>query len=331
MLLLLLGCVAPKVSSPAPQSVSSARGGAELVVRGSPSERAQAPPADLVLYYGGELGGSLETCGCPDRPRGSTARIATYLDAVQALRPDERRVLLMAGNVYEDAMGLDGAPRPEVAVMNRYVTQALDMLRVDVANIGYVDLPGALAEPTLPPWAVSANTSGLPSSRIVEVDGVRVGVVGITKYGLTLEPTPGHAIQDPYRPGVAAIEALVPHSDVQVLLSYGAGQVAADIARNTPALDVVIDADMHQGFFEPEIVGEAIWLRAPFQTRRLGELRLALPPEGGVALIVDRRIDLDPELPDQPQMAALAAQAREAIDAATVTSSGPGYVLEPGH
>ena len=326
-LIWVLAC-APKVQTQAPASMQMGAG--ELVIRGTPLERAQAPDADLVLFYGGEIGGSLGTCGCPDRPRGSMARMASYLHASREAHPGQRDLVLMGGDWLMNPVSPDGSPSAQAPVANGYVAQAFDAMGVDAANVGYGDLPGVLALETLPPWAISTNTQGLPTSRVVDLDGVRVGILAITRFGV--QPVPGHSISDAYAPAAAALQELSQSSEVQVLLSYGAGEVAAQLARDFPELDVVIDADMHRGFFAPDTIGEAIWVRSHYQTMRLGELRLDIS-EGKVGLIVDRKIDLDPLLPDDPVIAALALQAEDALAEALQGTSREDatqpYVLNP--
>lgn len=326
-LLWVLAC-APRVQTQSPASMQMGAG--ELVIRGTPMERAQAPQADLVLFYGGEIGGSLGTCGCPDRPRGSLARMATYLRASREAHPDQRDLFLMGGDWLMNPVAPDGSASAQAPVANEYVARAFDAMEVDAANVAYGDLPGVLALETLPEWALSTNTQGLATARILEVDGVRLGVLAITRFGV--QPVPDHKISDPYAPAAAALQELSENTDVQVLLSYGAGEVAAQLARDFAELDVVIDADMHRGFFEPDTIGDAIWVRSHYQTMRLGELRLDLG-EQGVGLILDRKIDLDPLLPDDPEIAALALEAEDAVaralEGTTKEDATQPYVLNP--
>lgn len=326
-LLWLLAC-APRVQQQSPASMQMGAG--ELVIRGTPLERAQAPDADLVLFYGGEIGGSLGPCGCPDRPRGSLARMASYIQASREVHPTQRDLVLMGGDWLMNPVSPNGSPSPQAPVANAYVARAFETMGVDAANVGYSDLPGVLGLDALPEWAMSTNTEGLISTQVLEMDQVRVGVVAITRFGV--QPVPGHRITDPYAPAEAAIRRLSQSTDVQVLMSYGCSQVAAQLARDVPELDVVIDADMHRGFFAPDTVGDAIWVRSHYQTMRLGELRLSLDA-GQVGLIVDRKIDLDPELPDEPRFAALAAEAEDALaqalERATTEDATQPYVLRP--
>ncbi len=328
MLLLWVLACAPRVQPQSPASMQMGAG--ELVIRGTPMERAQAPEADLVLFYGGEIGGSLGTCGCPDRPRGSLARMATYLQASREAHPGQRDLVLMGGDWLMNPTSPNGSPSAQAPVANGYVALAFNTMGVDAANVGYGDLAGVLALSPRPEWVVSTNTQGLPSTRVVERDGVRVGILAITRFGV--QPLPGHSIADPYTPAAAALQELSQSTDVLVLMSYGAAEVAAQLARDFPELDVVIDADMHRGFFEPDTIGDAIWVRSHYQTMRLGELRLDLSGEKA-ALIVDRKIDLDPLLPDDPAIGALATEAAEAVaqalEGTTKEDATQPYVLNP--
>jgi hypothetical protein len=51
------------------------------------------------------------------------------------------------------------------------------------------------------------------------------------------------------------------------------------------------------------------------QTMRLGELRLVIE-DGRIAQAMDRKIDLDPEVPDQRSLQAVVRSARTALDVA---------------
>jgi 2',3'-cyclic-nucleotide 2'-phosphodiesterase (5'-nucleotidase family) len=324
--LLVFACATRAPQPPAAASVPSS--GAELAVSGPVESRVSTAQAELVLFYAGEHRGSLETCGCPTRPRGSITRMDSYLQASRAANPGQGDLLLHGGYWLEDPSGFEGLTRPDVPVMNRWMVSALEAVGLSAANVGVHDLPGLISLDAVPDWAVSANIVTAPGKAgpkrwvIVERDGLRVGVTGITSQGFTLTVSPDHQVLYPHEPAVEALRELAPQVDVLVLLAYQATDVAREIALAVPELDVVIDTNMHQAFYAPERVGEALWLRSHNQTMRLGELRLMAEDGGGVELVVDRKIDLDPEIPDSPRLAALVTQARDEIEAAQKLAFG---------
>lgn len=335
IVLLLAGC-APKPVAPA---AAGARAGStspapttrealtnELVIEGPLKSRLSTSPAELVVFYGSEHKGSLETCGCPKRPRGSFSRLDAYVDASRAANPGVPAIVVNAGYWLQDAMGFDGQLRPDVTVGNRYMVEGVRALGWDALNVAYTDVAGLSTLPSDdgPPLPlVSANVEGPGINRWVVVNrgGLRVGITGITAQGATLSDLPGYTIKPPAdaKPVLAALAA---EADVIVLLAYQATEVARDLAAENPAIDVVVDAALHRESADAFYVDRAAWVLSHFQTMRLGELRLRLS-DGAVTGGVSRSIDLDPELPDDPALLALTKRARVELDAAQQALYGP--------
>jgi hypothetical protein len=66
----------------------------------------------------------------------------------------------------------------------------------------------------------------------------------------------------------------------------------------------------------PIKIGETLWVKSHYQTMRLGELRVNLvDSKQQIALVVDRKIDLDRAIKDAPAVKAAMKEAREEIDA----------------
>lgn len=291
----------------------------ELITAGTLDARLSRWPADLVVFYGGEHKGSLETCGCPKNPRGSLARQASYTAASRAANPDVPSIVVHGGYWLENAISNDGALRADVPVMNRWMIAGLDALGADAVNVTFEDLPGFQDLDQVPAWAVSANVTADPGHpaphpyRIVAVDGLRIGITGITAEDMTFVPTPHHRIGDPVAAGTAVLQELAPQVDLVVLLAFRAPEAARAIAQAVPELDLVIHSAMHRELYDPLRVGGALWLRSHYQTMRLGELRLTTA-DGDITAFVDRKIDLDPEVPDDPALAELSRASRGELE-----------------
>jgi len=289
------------------------------VTAGPVEDRVSRWPADLVLFYGGEHKGSLETCGCPKNPRGSLARQAAYTSAAVAANPDTPWISVHGGYWLENAIADDGSLRADVPVMNQWMIQGLDAVPFDAVNVTFEDLPGLQELDQAPPWAVSAHliaepgTPAVAASRVVVKDGLRIGITGITAQDITFVPTPGYSFADPQERAVSVLQELASQVDLLVLLAYRAPDAARAIAQAVPELDVIIHSGMHRELHDPARVGGAIWLRSHYQTMRLGELRLTTA-DGDVTAFLDRKIDLDPMVPDDPALAAISRESRGELE-----------------
>jgi 2',3'-cyclic-nucleotide 2'-phosphodiesterase (5'-nucleotidase family) len=292
----------------------------EIVVDGPAEGRRSPSPADLVVLHAGEHLGSLQTCGCPRRPRGSLARLAAYDDAVRRADP---AVLVHGGRAFDDAgSASDGVLRPDVALGNAWMARALARGDWDALNVGDVDavalsaLPEALRAP-LPTVSANLSASSGGSPRpwvVVERGGRRVGITGIT--GETTSLPPGWTRADPVKAGARAVAELAGKADVVVLLAYRATEAAEAVAAASPGLDVVVDTALHREHLPPVRLGGAVRVGSHYQGMRAGELRLRLDGRHRVVEALDRTIDLDPTMPDEPALAAMQAQARDEVDRA---------------
>jgi 2',3'-cyclic-nucleotide 2'-phosphodiesterase (5'-nucleotidase family) len=319
----VLGCAhAPPVPSLAPAGVVRDDLGdglrVEIVVDGPAEARRSHEAADLVVLHAGEHLGSLQTCGCPRRPRGSLARLGAYDDAV---RRSDAAVLVHGGRAFDDAgFASEGVVRADVAIGNAWMARALALADWDALNVGDLDavaLAGLSAELRAPLPLVSANLTapsdvGVRPWVIVTRGGRRVGITGLT--GETTSLPPGWTREDPVRAGVRAVAALATQADVVVLLAYRAPEAAAAVAEASPALDVIVDTALHREHLPPARLGRAVRVGSHYQGMRAGELRLRLDAEGHVVTALDRTIDLDPTMPDSPALAAMQAQARDEVD-----------------
>lgn len=317
MFLLLVSCLsrAPQAPLPPPVEPTLVR-----VDEGPLSGRVTGGDgAGLVLFYTGEEGGSLEPCGCEDRPRGGLARVAAYVEAAVAADPTVPMLLVNGGGWLADPRTWKGEDHPGVLVGNRWMAEGLRAVGAGALNVGSGDLAGLsrLGGDAAGLPLVSANVSAegldIQPWRVIETGGLRVGVTGITSP--PAEPVPGVSVRDPGPAARAALLALDPLADVVVLLAYHTPEVAARLARELP-VDVVVDTYRHTALYAPFREGRALWVRSQHQTTRLGELRLGL--EAGATLwALERKIDLGPDLPDDREIGALVERAKDEIDRAS--------------
>ncbi len=320
---LALAACAPKtpttttVTAPA-GPIASAEAGllSELAIEGPLEARVSKSPASLVLFYGGEQRGSMETCGCPHRPRGSLARVSSYVKASRAANPGVPSLLLNAGEWLTDAVGFQNMPMPQLEVMDRTMAEGLIMGGWDVLNVTPRDvtgLPGVRPSDVSKLPMVSANIEGphIERSRQFELGGRKYAVTGIAGVEETLSDIAPYKIH-PVGDALPFLQSLANDVDGIVLLAFDAAEDAKMFAMRVPKIIAVIDAAGHNQHVEPFYVKNAVWALSFVQTMRLGELRLTL--SDGRVTGVDRHIDLDPEIPDDPILAAMQQAARVEID-----------------
>jgi len=325
--LLLAACLHEPPAAPLPTYGSTATLAGERLTSGTLESRLVQDDAHLALFYAAEQKGSLETCGCPKEPRGGLPRTQAYIDASRAANPDTPSLLLNAGYWLEDAIGLGGALRGDVPVMNRWMIKGLAAGDWAALNVGYTDLPGlselgselgSELESELPLVSanVKARSDAVPAVApwlLLERGGLRIGVTGITAAGVSFVPSPDYLVEPPVPAAEAVLAELAPQADLLVLLVYQAIAAARELAEAHPEIDVVIDAHQHYESIAPFLVGRAVWVKAQYQTQRLGELRLWMNG-GDVERVLDRKIELDPDIPGDAQLNELMIQAHQEID-----------------
>lgn len=326
-LLFLGGCTgrrtggADAASSP-PPAHSAGSLAQEILADGPLESRFGRPGADLVIFYGGEHRGSLEPCGCAGEQRGGVPRLSTWVKKSERRLAKTPWILLHTGYTFDDAIVAGGTLRGDARVRNRWMARILGTLPWSAINLGHRDLAGLAAlPPGLPALPlVSANvrsTGDAPAParwRVVERGSLTIGITGITR------PAPSLVSGIPYdtTPPVPAAEGVLEEHantvDLVILLAWNAIDAARRLAERRPEIDLVIEADHHNASIPPFRVGRAVWIKSAWETRRLGELHLWIE-DGEIRRALDRRVDLDPEIPDDPEMLPLLQQARREIRA----------------
>jgi hypothetical protein len=277
---------------------------------------ATADGADLVILYGSEEKGSMEPCGCEEAPMGGLARAGRYAGAVADREPGV--LYLNAGKWAADAMDLDGNPRADMGVANRGMMEGLRRGGVDALNLSWSDITGLRSldgRTAVPVVSAQVRGPGVLPWLIVEQNGRKIGITGITAPGSRLVSQPGYTLGDPHTDARPVLEALRGKVDLVVLLSQDAPEAAKKLAL-AGLVDVVIDAGGHHGRFEPVRVGQAVWVKSWAQSERLGELRLGLNEKGALEWAIDRKIDLDPLIGEDAGLSAYVRQAKKEQEAA---------------
>lgn len=298
---------------------------ASEAIEGSARKRLAGDPADLVILYAGEQDGSQDPCGCPENPRGSLGRLEAYASAVR--EQGAPVVVVNAGNWLKDALGDDNRLRGDARIADAHMLAAVEAGSWTALNVSFRDLPYLAEVDRYPSGAVLANASGDkgPAPFVLVPAGERtVAITGVTAWSKRYLQPDGLELQDPVEALTALIPELRQQADVVVVLAYGLGRRAKEVAALD--LDVLVEADTFRSTFEPIVEGDRIWVRSNFGTQRLGELRLRLEdgPDGtSIAGAHVRAVDLDDGIRMAREWKRRAREARDAVEAHRMGLAGP--------
>ena len=266
-------------------SVRSALLAGAALVLAPPAVRAQGIPVDLVVAATSDVHGRLRAwdyfADTAESTRG-LARLATAVDSIRRANPG-RVILLDGGDLLQGnpltfvASRTPDAPHPVVAAMNamRYDAAAVGNHEF---NYGLPLLERAVAQAHFPFLAANARRANgaraFPAFTVFERAGVRVGIVGATNPGINIwdranvqgrlsvsDIVPAvRAAVDSVRAAGAELVIAVLHAGLSGPSSYdttgyGGENVAAEVARQVPGIDLIIFGHSHREVADTTING----------------------------------------------------------------------------
>lgn len=250
----------------------------------------QAPRPDLRLLIATDPMGYLEPCGCQLRPLGGLDKLAT---AVAAQRKDGVPTLLLAAG--DLAFGTELRPEDADEAKAQEVLRAETFAEV-YKRLGFAAVaPGPLdlaQEPGLRnklitasgfPWLVdnaAADDKALGKARIIETQGVKVGVMGLVAAS-SIHPAQGVALDDDLAARAAAQSKALREQGAQLVIAL----VSADrrTARTIAGrgVDVVVMGGLNlEHALPPAVVGDSVLLSAGYQGQHLLTVDLGLGSGG---------------------------------------------------
>jgi hypothetical protein len=298
--------------------------------------------SQLAIFYGSELLGSLDGCGCMGNPKlgGLPYRFA-FTEGFRTMRPGIGVLQLDAGASMEPIANVDGKEVSDFVVADDWVVTALDRLGFDAANLTDHEVPFLARYMTDAEWPkrladrpvlarfVSANVApvraGLvapPPYIVREVAApslggrtLRVAIAGVSETNPTLEAAYGFRISDPVEALRTALPRARSESDLVVVLAYMPARQAASVVAGIGDLaDVVVVANSLSGDAAPSLGAVPRVTYSWYKTQQLGVLRLRFDGTA-VASASNAYVKLDDPLPRDPLAEELATNARTAIRA----------------
>lgn len=264
------------------------------------------PLKRVTLAWTGEVRGEIEVCGCPTVPYGGFERRDRYLDR---LREQGGPVIVLdAGEML--VKGAKLARAPDEALRAQTVLTLATKVGLDAWAPSATDLQVREAGDG---WgrALAVNVDGLDGARVIERDGVRIGVIGVSGGAPGRAPEPGDV--------AARVDAAVRGATVDgwVVLS-NAGTAVNRAAAAVPGVGMVLTtrgADLDP----PTRTPGAPIIEAPDRGRFVSVVRWVIGTTPGPASLVedgpsmrgwDAWDDALERLPLQPPAALAAEQER---------------------
>jgi 2',3'-cyclic-nucleotide 2'-phosphodiesterase (5'-nucleotidase family) len=248
----------------------------------------------VVLLATGDLHSALS----PDRDAiGGLARIAGYASRLRRERPDV--LLLDAGDAVAGTpissltqgraafTVMTTAGYDAMAIGNHEFDYGLDVLADYRLLAGFpllaANIDGDDGEPVADAPFV-----------ILDVDGVRVAVTGVTWEG-TPAKNPARATAGAhFRPASDALRTLLPElrsqADLVVVLSHQGIEADRALAGSVPGIDVILGGHSHSETPQPERFGDTLLLHTGRDGRNLGRLDLTVRLGGGGVVEAEGRL-----------------------------------------
>lgn len=209
---------------------------------------------------------------------GGMAYLASYIRAAKAARPDV--LVLDAGDVMEkgDLFAFLAKSAPMYEAMERIGFDAGAPGNHDdaygAAHLSALDAATPHFDVLCINWFHPDGTLIFPASRIFDVDGVRVGVIGMIRprdeYSLDLEAS-ALAIRD-------EAQRLEGECDLIVVTCHAGPRDCERMAEVAPEVDVFVSGHTHQALFEPQTApgSGALIVQAGHYTKYVGRLELTV-------------------------------------------------------
>jgi hypothetical protein len=252
------------------------------------SHIASAAPAErrAIVFYTAEIHGTLEPCGCTSDPLGDFARVTALVRA--AAGRNKSALLVDAGNLAYSSKESTVKQQPAAGLRADFLARELGKLPFGGSAVGESDLSRGAGQ--VRPKRLAVNLDGanfVEPSRLVEVGGIRIGVLGV------IDPEIARAAGLAARePGPAAqtetARLRAAGAEVVLLLAPVERPLARSLARNTGADIVVVGRNVGRGMSRAEHVGTAFLVAPGVDLEHLGRLDIVLrgkaPRAAGEAL-----------------------------------------------
>ncbi len=298
---------------------------------------AAASANDIVILYTNDMHGRLEAAqpAAADAPVGGLVKLATLVEQVVAEK-DGAVLVLNAGdsihgtnivNLFNGASmveAMEAVGFRAMAVGNHEFNYGQPILLERAAQAGFPFLSANTI-------AVESGRALLPGAFIVTVDGVRVGIFGLSPLDTYTSTHPKNVVGlefvDPIRVASWMVPYLVEQENVDLVVALTHIGYDADkqLAAAVPGIDVIVGGHSHTRLDKPEKVGGTVIVSAGEYANYLG--RLDITVEGGdVSEYSGELVPVVASVPDDPDVSGIVASYKGQLDAKLSATVGESLV-----
>ncbi len=200
-----------------------------------------------------------------------------------------------------------------------YLLRGMALLRYDAINLADKDLRYGMAylkamksKYDLP--FVSANIYRKDNGQLLakpylikEIDGLKVGIFGITTTVATADVKEAFEIKDPVLTAKQIVAELRDEVDLVIALSHLGLENSRKLPTQVPGIDVVISGHRWNLSRQPERIGETLLMQPGAKGKYLGYLDCEVV-DGKIRLIKGEAVSLSAQIKDDEELARLVAE-----------------------
>lgn len=274
----------------------------------------EAEAKDLVLVFSGDTVGSIEPCGCSPR-KGGIARRAAFIEKI---RKENKNVLVV------DCGDMFLKNKKPAELRSKTIARAMGLMKYDVINVGDFDLglgkqffieaakanslPFVSANISLPDEKGNDEKNIIQPYKIIEFDGFKVGVTGITPAIYFTDETIKKDIPITADLNGALQKSLLEmnkKADFSILLSH-LGNDATKNYLEINSLDkvfVTVSGHGRHMSFEPRLIKDTYMVQNSMSGESIGVLKISLNEKNTPQSCTLENVTLALEMPENKEIA----------------------------
>jgi 5'-nucleotidase len=265
----------------------------------------------ITIVYTGQTHAALYPCHCPIEPDGGVARRATFLKELRKDNP--YAIVLDAGSAFAGGIFDENTKTPEMdmrrTVVNLKAMEAMGYnalaIGADELNFGYDFLRKSLTNSRLDFLSSNIKIDRVKAYIVLEVEGIRVGVIGVTDTSVVPALGKGVEALDPsvgVSQAVAEVKKL--GAQVVVVLSSLDKEGLKALINTVSSIDILINSNsQNREMPVSSSFGPTLMLNSSWQGRGIGVLDIELE-NGKIKSTRARRVMLSSDFADDKEIQA---------------------------
>jgi hypothetical protein len=234
---------------------------------------AMASERRATIFYTASVRGALEPCGCTSDPLGDITRMTSL---IRRAGPRSRVLLVDAGDLLYPGSEVPPRLAEGADLRATFLARELGRLPFGGAAVGEMDLARGVGR--VVPRRLAANLAEAPflePSRLLEVGGIRIGILGLMDPALARRF--GWRAEEPVEAGRReATELRRRGAEVVIALLALDRSQARRVARTAPVDFIVVGQNAGEGLPRADAVGGAFILSPAEDLQKVGRIDLVL-------------------------------------------------------